>query len=348
MTRHSAPNIREVAAMAGVSTATVSRTLAEPNKVRETTREKVMKAVEALNFVPNAQARSFRQRSNRTVILLVRDIANPFYLEIYRAVEEEASAAGYKVLMGDARGDATRVANHIDMVRERHADGLILMIGRYPEELVELKNLPPIVMASETFEGLDLPSVKVNNVAAAKGAVAHLIAQGHHAIVHLAGPLPEQLASDRLAGYRTALAEAGISFDPSLVEAGDYSIEAGRQGIEALFARGKTFSAVFASSDQMAIGAIAALRSRGLSVPQDISVIGFDDILFANAFEPPLSTVRQPRRELGRHAMRMMIELLSGNTRPADVLLPTELILRGSVASASARKAGSIAGKRDA
>lgn len=332
MTKQRIPNIRNVAALAGVSIATVSRALQHPDKVREETRKRVFEAVEKVNFVPNANARNFRQQSNRTVILLVRDIGNPFYLEIYKGVEETASEAGYKVLMGDARDDEARVANYIDLVRQKHADGLILMTGSFPAELAERPDLlPPIVIASETFPGLDLPTAKVDNVAASTEAVRYLIEAGHREIVHIAGPRPESLAEERLSGYRQALTDAGIADDENRIVCGDYSIEAGREAVRHLLAQKTKFTAIFAASDQMAIGAISELKQNGLSVPADISVVGFDDIIFANAFDPPLTTVRQPRREMGRRAMELMIRRLDGNKFNDVVQLETELVIRGSV-----------------
>lgn len=334
MSKEQGSNIREVAAIAGVSIATVSRALQQPDKVRPETRKKVFDAVKQANFVPNAQAASFRRQSNKTVILLVRDIGNPFYLEIYKGVEEAASEAGYKVLMGDARNDENRVANHIDMVRQKHADGLILMTGQFPSDLVDQSEaLPPIVIASETVAGVALPTVKVDNRAASRDAVRYLIDAGHRNIAHLAGPVPESLAQERFDGYRDALEQAGIAYSEGLVVTGDYSIEAGRQAIAGLLENGISFTAIFASSDQMAIGAISELRGRGLSVPADISVIGFDDIIFANAFEPPLTTVRQPRQEMGRKAMALMVDRLNGKRTTETIVLETELVVRGSVAN---------------
>lgn len=235
--------------------------------------------------------------------------------------------------MGDARNDEHRVATHIDMVRQKHADGLILMTGQFPSELLDQADaLPPIVIASETVPGLALPTVKVDNRAASMNAMRHLIAAGHQRIVHLAGPVPESLAQERFDGYRAALAEAGIAYADELVVTGDYSIEAGRQAIAGLLEGGIAFTAIFASSDQMAIGAISELRGRGLSVPADVSVIGFDDIIFANAFEPPLTTVRQPRQEMGRRAMALMVDRLNGKRTAETIVLDTELVVRGSVA----------------
>ena len=325
-----APTIATVAELAGVSTATVSRALQRPDKVQPQTRERVMAAVRATGFVPNSQARNLRSRASRTVILLVRDISNPFYLEIYKGVEEAAVEAGYKVLMGDARNDDERIQHYLDMVRARHADGLILMVGRFPEQLkAELDRLPPIVIALETFPDLALPFVKIDNVAAAAEAVEHLIALGHRRIAHITGPMPETLSLDRLAGYRQALAAHGIPPDDTLVVEGDFSLAAGRAAVRQLAERGADFTAIFAASDQMAVAAISELRARGLSVPADVSVVGFDDIVLADAFEPPLTTIHQPRFDIGRQAMARMISLLS-KERGEDVLFETRLIVRGS------------------
>lgn len=333
MTKEQATNIREVAALAGVSTATVSRALQRPDQVRPETRQKVMEAIKQANFVPNSQARNLRLQSNHTVILLVRDISNPFYLEIYKGVEETASEAGYKVLMGDARNSEERVANHIEMVRQKHADGLILMTGHFPADLLENQELlPPLVIASESIPGLHLPTVKVDNRVASLEAVKHLLDRGHSNIAHLAGPLPEALASERLDGYRQALADAGVEYRDELVIRGDYSIEAGRDAVQRLLQQNIAFSAIFAASDQMAIGAISELRKHDLSVPKDVSVVGFDDMIFANAYDPPLTTVRQPRREMGQRAMSLMIEILSGRPTAETIELNTDLVVRGSVA----------------
>ena len=335
------PNIRDVAKAAGVSTATVSRALAQPDKVREATLKKVMAAVEEIGFVPNRQASMFRSRKSNTVILLVRDISNPFYLDIYKGVEEAAFEAGYKVLMGDAREDDERITHYIDAVRECHADGLILMIGSFPQKLLaHTDKLPPIVVALEEIDGLQAPAVRVDNVAAAEDAVAHLIAQGHRRIVHLTGPLDEYLGKARLQGYRQALEKAGLAIDEELIVPGDFSLNAGYDQTAKLLAKGVQFSAIFASSDQMAIGAASALREKGLSIPEDVSLVGFDDTLIASIFYPPLTTVYQPRREIGRAAMAMMIRRLSAEAGDPlaqqdavlDQQFSTELITRQSVA----------------
>ncbi|PKR90640.1 LacI family transcriptional regulator [Pleomorphomonas diazotrophica] len=334
-------NIRDVAAMAGVSVATVSRTLKNPDLVRPETRETVLRCVAELGFVPNAQARHFRRQATDTVILLVRDISNPFYLDVFKGVEDVASSAGYKVLMGDARSDPARVHHYIDMVRERHADGLILMTGSMPVELADA-GLPPMVVALEYLPTRKLPTVLIDNEGAGAKATQHLLDLGHTAIAHISGPVPEVMSVARVAGWRKALAEAGIPPDERLTVRGDFSLASGEAAVDELFARGLPFSAIFAANDEMAVGAINRLRARGASVPGDISVVGFDDTIFAVACNPPLTTVRQPQREIGVEVMRLMIERLEGRLAPdATVVMPTELILRSSttVAKPDARMA---------
>jgi LacI family repressor for deo operon, udp, cdd, tsx, nupC, and nupG len=327
-------NIRDVAAMAGVSVATVSRTLKNPDLVRLATREEVLRCVAALGFVPNAQARHFRRQASDTVILLVRDISNPFYLDVFKGVEDVASSAGYKVLMGDARSDPARVHHYIDMVRERHADGLILMTGSMPVELDDA-GLPPMVVALEYLTTRRLPTVRIDNEGAAAAATRHLLGLGHTAIAHLSGPVPEVMSVARVAGWRRALSEAGFPPDERLDVRGDYSLASGEAAVDALYDRGVPFTALFASNDEMAAGVINRLRERGLRVPEDVSVVGFDDTIFAAVCNPPLTTIRQPQREIGVEVMKLMIRRLEGRLAPdATVVVPTELVVRASTAPA--------------
>lgn len=326
-------NIRDVAAMAGVSVATVSRTLKNPDLVRPETREAVLRCVAALGFVPNAQARHFRRQATDTVILLVRDISNPFYLDVFKGVEDVASAAGYKVLMGDARSDPARVHHYIDMVRERHADGLILMTGQMPVELQDA-GLPPMVVALEYLPTRQLPTVMIDNEAAAATATRHLIDLGHKVIAHISGPVPEVMSVARVAGWRRALTDAGLAAGSDLEVRGDYSLASGEAAIDELIERGVAFTAVFASNDEMAAGAINRLRERGRAVPDDVSVVGFDDTIFAVVSNPPLTTIRQPQREIGVQVMRLMIERLENRAATdARIVVPTELIIRASTAA---------------
>lgn len=336
----STPTIRRVAELAGVSIATVSRTLAQPDKVAETTRNRVLEAVRSTGFVPNRQAVDFRRRATGNVVLLVRDITNPFYLDIYRGIEEVAFANGYRVLMGDAQYDDARVARYVEMGRNRQADGVILMTGWLPEAIPE-RSLPKTVIALELIDGSALPAVAIDNRAAAKLAVDHLIALGHRRIVHVTGPMQLTMSTGRHEGYLDALRQAGIEADPALTRIGDFHFGSGQQAIEALLAERVEFTAVFCSNDEMAVGAVNTLRAHHLRVPDDVSVAGFDDMDYARSSDPPLTSVRQPRRQIGRQAMQMLIDLLAGEqlTEPA-VTAEVELIVRDSTARAPQRTHG--------
>lgn len=328
------PTIRMVAELAGVSTATVSRTLSRPETVRPATRERVLGAIKATGFVPNQQAVDFRRQATRTIILLVRDISNPFYLDIYKGVEEFAFDAGYKVLMGDARNDDARICHYIETVRNRQADGLILMTGRLPKA-ARAAPLPPIVVALEMLEDIALPMVAIDNRAAAARAVEHLIGLGHRRIAHVSGPMEELMNRHRHEGYLAALQRAGLPSDPALAVQGTYRLESGRHAVRRLLREHAAFTAVFASNDEMAVGVINELRAHGYRIPQDISVVGFDDIVFADAADPPLTTIRQARREIGSRAMAMMIGILGGEPADEDeALIDVDLIVRGTTARA--------------
>jgi LacI family repressor for deo operon, udp, cdd, tsx, nupC, and nupG len=327
-----APTIRNVAELAGVSTATVSRALAQPEKVSKETRARVLEAVRQTGFVPNRQAVDFRRQATGNVVPLVRDIANPFYLDIYRGIEELAFANGYRVLMGDAGDDDARVFRYVDMVRNRQADGLILMTGWLPPALSDA--MPPTtVVALELIEGSRLPAVAIDNRHAAKLAVEHLIALGHRRIAYVGGPARLLMSADRRQGYLDALKGAGIVSDPDLLCPGDFHFSSGEAAIRRLREGRIPFTAIFCSNDEMAVGALNELRNHGVTVPGDVSVVGFDDMDYALSSVPPLTSVRQPRREIGRRAMQMMVDLLSGKelARPFHKA-GAELILRASTA----------------
>lgn len=328
-------NIRQVAELAGVSTATVSRALTQPDRVAESTRVKVLEAVRASGFVPNRQAVDFRRQATGNVVLLVRDISNPFYLDIYGGVEEHAFANGYRVLMGDAAADDARVGRYVEMVRNRQADGLILMTGWLPSG-TDPASLPPMVVALEQLPDLDLPTIAIDNRKAGRLAVEHLIGLGHRSIAHITGPMNLVMSREREAGYFEALAAAGIEPQQQLVFHGNFHYSSGQAGIRALVGRGAPFTAVFAANDEMAVGAVNALRGLGLRVPEDVSIVGFDDLVFAKSSDPPLTTIRQPRRAIGTESMRMMIALLSGEATGVErIEARVELIERASTARAN-------------
>ncbi len=333
MTRN--PTIKDVARAAQVSTATVSRVLKQARSVRPTTRARVLKAVAEVNYSPNIIARNLRRQETRSIFLVVRDMHNPFYLEVFRGVEAEARALGYNVLMGNTEDSVAREREYFQMLKTRYADGMILMTGKLPADIYTTLGAayPPVVVASEYFPELDLPTVRIDNIKAATAAVRHLICLGHRRIAHITGPTPEVLSLDRHQGYLQALDEAGISVDPRLSVRGNFTIDSGHRACRELTNHKPMPTAIFCSNDEMAMGAINELRSLGLRVPEAVSVVGFDDIIFAGAFHPPLTTIQQPRQDMGKAAMRLLSDLLAGRpVSPEPIMMPTELIVRGSTA----------------
>ena len=330
------PTIKDIAERAGVSPATVSRALTDSGLVTEATRQRVHEVAREMHYRPNVQARNLRTRRSMAVLLVVRNVGNPFYLDVMKGVEAVARENGYSVLMGNTEDDSHRETEYVEMLRDGHADGMILMTGRLPAASSSgrgnLEGLPAVV-ALEMLEGSALPHVQIDNVAAAREAVAHLAGLGHRRIAHITGPLPETMSVARLEGYRQAMADAGLAVPAGYEAAGNYRLETGQAAIQALFALPEPPTAIFVANDEMAIGAVHELRRIGFDVPRDVSIVGFDDLYLSRAFYPPLTTVRQPRLDIGRTAMSVLAAMLAGE-RPASspIVMPTELVIRASTA----------------
>ncbi|MBT4711530.1 MAG: LacI family DNA-binding transcriptional regulator [Alphaproteobacteria bacterium] len=329
----------DIARIAGVSTATVSRALANPAVVTAETREKIDRAVADADYRVNTLARNLRKMETRTILVIVPDIANPFFSDIFRGIEEVAHENGFVAVIGNTEVDPEREAAYANMARERRADGLLLLDGKLPAWASGASALGgvPFVMACEYVDGPDICLVRTDNYDAAKLAVAHLAELGHRRIAHIAGPLDRSISQDRMRGYHDGLAEAGLDDDPALIFEGDFGLDSGTAAIPTLMLGKPT--AIFTSNDEMAMGAIQGLRAMGLGVPEDVSVVGFDDIRFAGAYNPPLTTVAQPRYEIGRLATEMLMQLLSGHELgQRQRVLNSSLVIRES--SAPPAKAG--------
>lgn len=328
------PKIKDIALRLGVSPATVSRALSDTGLVAEPTLSRIREAARALNYRPNVSARNLRTQRSMAVLMVVRDIGNPFYLDILKGVETTARAAGYSVLMGNTENDPERETEYFNMLRDGHADGMILMTGKLPAGVRE--KLPAnlsIVVALEVIEDSGFPHVQIDNVAAAREAVEHLIGLGHRRIAHIAGPLPEIMATHRLEGYRRAMARAGLPIADGYVQRGDYLLSSGQELCRTLFELPKPPTALFVANDEMAFGAIHELRRLGRDVPGDVSVVGFDDLYLSQAFFPPLTTVSQPRAEIGAESMAILLSMLAGEAGPErPVVMPVTLKVRGSTA----------------
>lgn len=328
------PKIKDIAEKVGVSPATVSRALSGSGLVAEPTLSRIRETARAMNYRPNVSARNLRTQRSMSVLMVVRDIGNPFYLEVMKGVEEAASAAGYAVLMGNTQNDRRREMEYFDMLRDGHADGMILMTGKLPPKLEaerEALSRLPLVVALETIEGYGLPHVQVDNFRAAREAVEHLIGLGHTRIAHLTGPLPEVMATLRRDGWRAAMEASNLPILPGYEQRGDYLLATGHELGAKLCDLPEPPTAIFCANDEMAFGVIHELRRRGLDVPGDVSVVGFDDIYLSKALFPPLTTVSQPRADIGRKAMSLLLDVMGeAELSPEPIVMPTTLKIRGT------------------
>ena len=306
--------MKDVAQLAGVSTATVSRALMNPEKVSASTCKKVEDAVLEAGYSPTSFARNLRRNESKTIITIVPDICDPYFTEIIRGIEDTAMENGYLVLLGDSGQQYKRESSFINLVFTKQADGMLLLGTDLPFDVSksEQKNLPPLVMACEYAPALELPTVHIDNLTSAFEAVNYLTQMGHKYIAQISGPKEAPLCQFRYQGYQQALRRAGIVMNSAYCILGDFTFKSGAKALRKLLSLPKAPTAIFCHTDMMAIGAIQEAKKLGLRVPQDLSVVGFDDIQFSQYCDPPLTTVSQPRYEIGRQAMLMMLEILKG------------------------------------
>ena len=324
-------NIREVSRVAGVSTATVSRALRNPELVSKGTLEKVLAAVERLNYRPNMLARNFRSERSYSIVILVPSIASPFYSWVIRGVEFVAQERGYSVLLGDTRDSLQREQEYIELVETRLADGIVQFRPSAKGSEITHRASFPIVYACGCNQTAT-PSVRIDNVEAAKSVMEHLLQQGHTRIATICGQSENPHSIDRLEGYKQSLAAAGIAIDPELIlTADDYSIASGVKAAMAITTMKTKPTAVFCMNDEIAIGAMQSLKMAGMDIPGDMSIAGFDNIDFAMHSDPTLTTIDQPADEIGRIACNMLLDKIEGKSdADEDVVLSHRLVVRMS------------------
>jgi LacI family repressor for deo operon, udp, cdd, tsx, nupC, and nupG len=329
--------IQDVARLADVSTATVSRALATPERVSPEARARVLDAIAKVGYVPNPAARSLRSQKSRMVLVVLPNIDNIFFSKILRGIEEALFDAGYGMIIGDLDGSPDKELRFADFTAAGQVDGALLLNGHLFGQTRDgrgaaAKTNVPLVALCEAIPGAAIPQIEVDNRAAAGRMTRYLASLGHRRVGYVCGPANNVLERERFKGYRDGLRAAGLDFAPDLVWPGDYTLEAGARAGAAIAARASRPDAVFCSSDAMAIGMMRALSSAGIRVPEDISVAGFDDIEFAAMVQPALTTIRQPRRELGQTGANVLIDLLQGRPAPERLRLKTELVARASTA----------------
>jgi LacI family transcriptional regulator len=329
------PTIRDVAELAEVSKATVSRYLNGSLVLPPDTAKRVDDAVIALNYRQNSLARRLSLGSSETIGLAMPEVANPFFAELADAVEEAASELGYGLSLCITRNQLEREALYLRWLDTRHLDGLIFATNR-PDD-GSLRNMigerANIVLIDEDVPGTDVPKVFVDNVQGGYLATRHLLDAGHRHIAHVTGPEALFTVQERLLGYRRALDEAQVAYEPELVRFGSYDRRFGQAAARELIARDHPPTAVFAASDYLAVGMLETLRDHALDVPGYMSIVGFDDMEFASLLMPPITTLRQSASGLGRTGVALLIAMLRGKEpAPAAVhRLPVKLIERASV-----------------
>ncbi|EOM2730637.1 DNA-binding transcriptional regulator CytR [Escherichia coli] len=331
--QETAATMKDVALKAKVSTATVSRALMNPDKVSQATRNRVEKAAREVGYLPQPMGRNVKRNESRTILVIVPDICDPFFSEIIRGIEVTAANHGYLVLIGDCAHQNQQEKTFIDLIITKQIDGMLLLGSRLPFDasIEEQRNLPPMVMANEFAPELELPTVHIDNLTAAFDVVNYLYEQGHKRIGCIAGPEEMPLCHYRLQGYVQALRRCGIMVDPQYIARGDFTFEAGSKAMQQLLDLPQPPTAVFCHSDVMALGALSQAKRQGLKVPEDLSIIGFDNIDLTQFCDPPLTTIAQPRYEIGREAMLLLLDQMQGqHVGSGSRLMDCELIIRGS------------------
>ncbi|PTA66506.1 LacI family DNA-binding transcriptional regulator [Deinococcus arcticus] len=325
--------IKDIARAADVSISTVSRTLNGSSAVAEAKRARVLAAAAQLGYEPNVAAQGLVRGRSMTIGVLTQDIASPFYNEVARGIDVGFAGSGYQPIFVNGHWQIQDESAAITALTRRQVDGLIILGGRLGDgQLRDLHARFPLVLVGRRVAGLEAACLSVDNVQGAFLATSHLIQLGHRRIGHITGVSSQRDAVDRLEGYRLALAEAGLDFDSRLVFEGDFNESAGIQAVEHWLGQGAALSAIFAANDQMAYGARLGLYRRGIRVPDDISLIGFDDLPASQFTLPPLTSVHQPLFEMGEQAARRVLRRLQAPDLPLEPPeLPLTLSVRESV-----------------
>jgi LacI family transcriptional regulator len=338
--------LRDVASAAGVHPATASRALNPETRilVSEDTARRVTEAAARLGYRPNPVARSLRTRRSHTVGVLIPDLNNPLFPPIVRGLEDKLAAAGYVALIGNTDADDDRERTLFEQMRARHVDGFVLATATLHDQLLAeaAAGDVPVVLMNRLAPDYSFPSVSVDNEQGARMAVTHLARLGHTRIAHIAGPQEASTGVSRLRGFRDGMATHGLEVDENLIAyATRYTVEEGARCCQELLSRQPGFTAVAAANDMLAVGCYAALDEQSMQCPDDISVIGFNDMPFIDRLRPPLTTVRFPHYQLGTEAAQLLIERINGDEGPVKILyLAPELIVRGSTAGLPSPRAG--------
>lgn len=301
--------IKDVAREAGVSVATVSRVLNNKGYVNEETRKRVSEAITKLNYKPNAVARSLFKKQSKTIALIVPDIKNPFFPEIARAIEDVMNDSDYTLILCNSDENEEKEKKYLDMMKQKYVDGIIIVTSTLAPKHIEENGIP--IIALDRPIGKNVPSVTVNNYEGAKQAVQYLKALGCQKIAHIRGPKNVMNADERYKGY---IAEVGNDswFQNDYIVNGNYNIEQTTKATTELLTKHPDIDGIFAGNDYMAVGVVKAATQMGKSIPDDLSIIGFDGIELGKLTNPEITTMSQPIYEIGREAARLLLDLIEG------------------------------------
>ncbi len=328
------PTIKDVAKLAGVSISTVSRVMNSPEAVVENKRERVLQAIQELNYQPNALARGLIYKRTHTLGVLIPDIENPYYAGVIRGMQDAAIELGYTLLISNTDRNKTRLIDYFQGFYEKQVDGILFASDTFYEEYYQaMKQFHfPLVLASTHSDYEDVPSVEIDDELAAYDAVNFLISQGHRKIGMISFPLGESISGGpRYDGFLKANVDNGILDNESNVEFAKYRFEEAYKATERLFKRDARLTAVFAASDEFAMGVISYLHDQGIKVPDQVSVVGFDDIRMAQMMIPKLTTIAQPAYKIGYRSVEKLHDIITkGKADQPREILPHELKVRYS------------------
>lgn len=333
-------SIKDVARIAGVSIATVSRCINEPDRVRLNTRKKVQNAIEQTGYSPNTLAQSFRRGKTHVIMVVLPSVGDPFFTGVMKGIREVAAGNGYSLLINETQFNTITADEIGSIVVSRQADGIILLAAMSPfgTRVLSAKSQRalPMVIGCETVspELSSYPGIHIDNIAAAREATDYLLKLGHEKIAFIYGEHKTLLTMDRERGYREAMKKAGKIIDSGWVVEGGLTLDGAMDATAKLLALPNAPTAIFCATDEMAMGCLHAVSEAGLDVPGDISVMGFDDNRYAKITNPPLTTVSQPVEKIGRRVMkRLLAEIENGRSKDAEPeIVPHELVVRASTA----------------
>ena len=327
--------IRDVAKEAGLSTGTISKALTDPKTVSTKSMAKVTAAIKKLNYKPNMLSQKFRNKQSNTIIVLVPDIANLFFAKLISGIERVAQKQGYSVLLGDTKDTLKREEEYVRMVETKLADGIINLRPYIKDDSI-LPREGVVAVNAGGCENTPYPSVRVDNTGAAEKVIEYLISIGHTSIGIVTGLKRNPHTIDRLQGYKKALMKAGIVFDEKLLFEGDFNYWSGLNAAEYFTRLEKIPTAIFCMNDEMAIAAMKGFINKGLKIPENISIAGFDDMNVARYLNPALTTISQPAQKMGEKSAELLLQLIAGQQpSPTEYVLPYDFVIRESTASIS-------------